>query len=62
MCNVHTMQEVIYADIGPNSELTGQESSRILTEDKVEYAELKFQTKPQGKETLESGEILTLNL
>ena len=53
---------MIYADIGPNPELTGQGSSCILTEDKVEYAELKFQTEPQGKETLESGEIMTLNL
>ena len=57
-----TKQEVIYADIGPNPELTGQESLHTLTENKVEDAKLKFQTKSQGKRTLESGEILFLNL
>ena len=53
---------MIYADIGPNPELTRLESSCTLTEDKVEYAKLKSQTEPQGKGTLKSGEILTLNL
>ena len=52
--HLRTKQEVIYADIGPNSELTGQGSSCALAVDKVEYAELKFQTQPQLRiETLQ---------
>lgn len=57
--HLYTKQEVVYADIGPNSELAGQESLYVLTEDKVEYVELKFQTKP-WKGTHESGEALAL--